>query len=164
MKKAAVVAFAFGTPDTILSNLRIARIALQKARKFSIPIYTQLDIRIKEPGIKVKYTDEEPGNPPPTLRIARGAAKWAKEQDLRELWIVAAKPHLKRCLRNLKYACREAGISPKVGICGRIDEYSEDEWYCPDSTQARVRSKKDWCLREWILNHMPMFIYKRVAS
>lgn len=166
MKTTGIVAFAFGAPDVIRSNQRIAQIASQKARELNAPVYTQLDILIEAiaPEIKVTYTDEKPGNPPPTLRIARGAIEWAKRQRLTELLVVAAKPHLWRCVRDLTQSVREAGVPILIRFCKEIEQFPEDEWYCPDSTQLRARSQKDWQSRERILKLMPFFIYKLIAS
>jgi hypothetical protein len=149
--------------DTIRSNQRIAQIASQKAKELSAPVYTQLDIRVK-PGIEVKYTNEEPGNPPPTLRIARGAAQWAKQQGFKKLWIVAAKPHLWRALRDIEKAVRETGVKIKVHTCHEVEQYPKDSWFCPNSTQKRVRSSEAWYKRERILKLLPFFIYKRIAK
>jgi hypothetical protein len=159
-----IIAFAFGVPDTILSNRRIAEIASRKAKELKAPVYTQLDVHIQPDEIEIEYTDEKPGNPPPTLRIARGAVRWAKRLGLRELWISAAKPQLWRCLRDIEQAVREAGIQIKVRAFKEIEQYSEDEWFCPDSTQERTRSREVWDKRERILKLMPFFLYKRVAS
>ncbi|MCI0557032.1 MAG: hypothetical protein MN733_00940 [Nitrososphaera sp.] len=164
MKTAGVVAFAFGVPDTIRSNRRIAEIASRKARELNGgSVYTQLDIRVEE-GVQVEYTQEEPGNPPPTLCIARGAVQWAKRLGLTELWVVAAKPHLWRALRDVQQAVREDGARIEVRVCEEVEQYPEDSWFCPDSTQDRVRSREAWDKRENILKLMPFFVYKRVAS
>ncbi len=164
MKTVGVVAFAFGAPKTIRSNRRIAKIAFKNARKFNGLVYTQLDICVDE-GIPVEYTKEEPGNPPPTLRIARGAVQWAKKRGLKVLLIVAAQPHLWRCERDLIRAIKEAGAQIAVRVCFKeIKRYPEDSWYCPDSTQPRTRSPKSWWGRERILQLMPFFFYKLVAS
>jgi hypothetical protein len=163
MEKAGVVAFAFGVPHNIQSNLWIAQIASRKARELRAPVYTQADVCV-ELGIRVEYSPEEPGNPPPTLRIARGAVAWAQQNKLTTLWVSAAKPHLWRCVRDLKYAIREARAQIVVRICEKIDKYPESGWYCSDSTQPRVRSRKKWRRRERIFEWMPMFLYKRVAS
>lgn len=163
MKTAGIVAFAFGVPETILANRRIAEIASKKAREFNGQVYTQLDIRV-ENGVPVDYTEEKPGNPPPTLRIARGAVKWAKRHGLTELWIVAAKPHLWRALRDIQQAIREDGARIEVRVCTEIEQYPEDSWFCPDSTQDRVRSREVWDKRENIVKLIPFFVYKRVAS
>lgn len=69
-----IVAFAFGAPGRILSNRLIAGIASRKARELGATVYTQFDVLV-EPEIKVEYISENPGNPPPTLRIARGAVQ-----------------------------------------------------------------------------------------
>jgi len=163
LRTTGVVAFAFGVPETILSNRRIAEIASKKARELNGRVYTQLDIRVEE-GIPVEYTEEEPGNPPPTLRIARGAVQWAKRHGLTELWVVAAKPHLWRALRDVQQAVREAGARIEVRVCKEIEQYLEDSWFCPDSAQDRVRSRKAWDKRENIVKLMPFFVYKCVAS
>ena len=163
MKTTGVVAFAFGVPETILPNRRIAEIASKKAQELNSRVYTQLDIRVED-GIPVEYTEEEPGNRPPTLRIARGAVQWAKRHELTELWVVAAKPHLWRALRDVQQAVREAGARIEVRVCKEIEQYPEDSWFCPDSTQDRVRSREAGDKRESIVKLMPFFVYKRVAS
>ncbi len=163
MKNAGIVAFSFGVPETIRSNYQIAEIASWRAQEFDLPVYTQHDVRIG-PGIRVAYTEEEPDNPPPTLRLARGAVQWAKGIGLTELLVVAAKPHLRRALRDLKKAVREAGAMIEVHYCTEIERYSASSWFCPDSTQDRVRSRWAWYQRELILRFMPFWLYKRVAS
>ena len=163
MKTVGVVAFAFGAPKTIRSNRRIAKIAFKNARKFNGLVYTQLDICVDE-GIPVEYTKEEPGNPPPTLRIARGAVQWAKRNRLTKLLVVAAEPHLWRALRDVRQAVREDGVRIEVRVCEEIEQYPKDSWFCLDSTQERVRSWKAWNKREIILQLMPFFFYKLVAS
>ena len=157
--KVGIVAFAFGTPETILANRRIAEIASNKARELNSRVYTQLDIRIED-GVKVEYAKEKPGNPPPTLRIARGAVQWAKRYRLTELLVVAAKPHLWRALRDLRRAVREAGTPIEVQACPEINSYPEVSWFCLDSTQDRVRTRGAWNKRERILKLLPFFIYE----
>lgn len=161
--KAGVVAFAFGVPASILSNRRIAEIASKKAREFNARVYTQLDISVEE-GISVDRTREIPGEPPPTLRFARGAVEWAKQGGLTALWVVAAKPHLWRALRDTQQAVREAGARIEVRVCEELEQYPEDSWFCPDSTQERTRSHAAWNKRENILKFLPFFIYKYIAS
>lgn len=163
VSRRGIVAFGFGVPGTTRSNRRIAQIASQKARELRAPVYTQLDVLV-ELGIEVKYTDEEPGSPPPTLRIARGAVQWAKRQRLTELWIVAARPHLERALRDAEQAVREAGEKIEVRACKEIEQYPEDSWFCPDSTQLRARSRISWQWREIILLLTPFCIYKHIAN
>ncbi|MFA5051073.1 MAG: hypothetical protein WC499_03090 [Patescibacteria group bacterium] len=163
-EKSGIVAFAFGTPFTISSNKEISRIASQKALELEVPVFTQLDIRV-EPEVHVEYIGGEFNDPPPTLRIARAAVKWAKEKEIKNLLIVAAKPHLWRCKRDLVQAILEAEAKIEVWVCDEeINSYPEDSWFCPDSTQERVRSRKLWNKRERILNFLPFFLYKLVAK
>lgn len=161
--KAGVVAFAFGVPETLPSNILIARIASQRAHELKAPVYTQLDIRLAT-DVDVEYTKEVIGNPPPTLRIARGAVCWARQRQLTGLWLVAARPHLGRCLRDLKRTIRQNGYNMEVLVCQNVYEYPEEFWYCPDSTQERVRSSEAWGKRERILRIMPFWLYSRVAK
>jgi hypothetical protein len=113
-----IVAFAFGVPDSIWSNRAIAQIASIKARDLGAPIFTQLDVPIPY-WVAADRANEEAGNPPPTLRIAREAVLWAKLRSIEELWVVAAGPHLWRVVRDLKYAIHEAETEAqiKVQIC-----------------------------------------------
>lgn len=161
-----VVAFAFGVPETIQSNRRIAEIASDKARELgAVGVYTQDDVRVG-PGVIRFLTDEEPGSPPPTLRMARGAVQWAMHPDHRivEIWVAAAKPHLWRCLRDMKAAVQEAGGGIVVRVCEEIEQVPEREWFCADSTQGRTQSREAWEKRERIVCLMPFCVYKRVAS
>jgi len=163
MKKSGVLAQAFGVPRTIKSNRMIAEIASRKAETLGAPVFTQKDILVK-PGINVTYCREKPGFPPPTLRICREAVQWAQKNGIEEIWVVCAQPHLWRVKRDLEYAIRETKVAITVWICDEIFNHKEKDWYSPDSTQKRVRSRKDWIRREQILMLLPMFIYKRVAS
>jgi len=106
LKITGIVAFAFGVPDTISSNRRIAEIASKKAHELDAPVYTQLDVRV-ESGIQVEYIKEDFSKPPSTLRMARGVVQWAKQKGFTELWVVAAKPHLWRVIRDIQQAIRE---------------------------------------------------------
>ncbi len=163
MRNRCVIAFAFGTPETIQSNRTIALIASNKARKLNIPVYTQRDIRVDR-GVWAVYTDEEIGNPPPTLRIAREGVKWAKAHNFTEMWVAAAKPHLWRTMRDVREAVREAGAKIEVRECEEIEQYPKDSWFCADSTQERVCSREAWEKREKWLKRMPFWIYKHIAK
>lgn len=161
-----IVAYAFGVPATIRANLTIARIAANKAHELGGAwIYTQSDVQFKEGDcVTAFYMEEEPGNPPPTLRIARGAVRLAMRDRISKLYIVAAKPHMWRALRDTRMAVKEAGADIEVIPCEEVDQYPDHVWFCPDSTQDRTQTREAWEGRERILRIMPYFIYKRVAS
>jgi len=163
MGKTGIVAFAFGSPETIRSNQRIAHIASQNAIKLGAPVYTQLDIYIHL-EIRTEYIAEEVGNPPPTLRIAKGAVRWAKQRGITELLVIAAKPHLWRCVRDLIRSARETQTQIMIRVCEEIEQYPKNSWFCPESTQTRTQSEKNWQKREWFLKLLPFFIYKRIAN
>lgn len=168
MGKAGIVPFAFGVPANIRPNVLIANIAARRARELDAPIYTQIDVSINticQPVVEVEYFPQtKPKNPPPTLRIARGAVRWAKRRGISEFWVVAAKPHLWRCLRDLRYAVREAGLRIPVLLCREVHDYPEEGWFCKDSIQFRTQAKEAWEKRERILRRIPMWLYKLVAG
>jgi|SRR3989344_623184 len=165
-----VVAFAFGVPSTILSNQNIAWIAWRKARELGALVFTQRDVDVNANfqicSVDVDHVREESDNPPPTLRIAREAVRWAKQRGVTELYVVAAEPHLRRCVRDLMEADRELNgvYTLPIIFCGEISRVSDNDWFCSESTQERTRSRKAWNRRERILRMMPFWLYKRVAS
>lgn len=164
-KKSGVVAFAFGKPQSLASNEFISYIARVKARAMNAPIYTQSDVPVPADfEFGVEFIQEEKGKPPPTLRIARGAVVWAKRLELDNFLIVAAKPHLWRCLRDLQAAVCEAGMNIDIECCKMIDPIPDYVWFCQDSTQMRTRSAKSWERRERILRMLSFFIYKMICS
>lgn len=131
-------------------------------------IYTQRDVDITllhksdRPRIRVTYTVERLGYPPPTLRIARGAVAWAMAHNLSTLYIACAYPHLWRCKRDLKLAIKEKKANIEIRICP--EALSKKGWFCSDCTQSRTRTKANWYIREFILMIMPVWLYKKVAS
>ncbi|MDD5589823.1 MAG: hypothetical protein PHQ47_01455 [Candidatus Portnoybacteria bacterium] len=164
-----LIVFAFGAPSGIRSNQILSENAAKIAAANHWPVYTQADIVIDKSLFDVTYTAELPGEPPPTLRIARGAAEWALARELDYVFILAAAPHQSRCYRDFCHAlCEIRGKSMPViwhlMTFGSFKRVPEEEWFCHDSLQSRTRSRAAWERREWILMHMPMFIYKRVAN
>ena len=164
MNKAGIVAFAFGVPWNIRSNQRIAGIAENKAIDLSAPVYTQKDVHIDLISA-VTYTEEELGHPPPSLRMARGAVRWACTRRITDLWVVAARPHISRCMRDLIKAVEQSGRQISIHVCQEeIDQFPEDLWFCLNSTQPRTRSRQAWERRERIFRYLPFWLYKIVAS
>ena len=166
-----VVALACGAPYSIRSNELIAQIAAKNAKEMEAPIYTQLDVQFTYPQLKmskgkieVTYTKEKPGKPPPTLRIARGAVQWAKENGLTCLFFACAAPRKERCRRDLEFAVKEAGMAMRIYICAELLYKKDADWFCTDSTDPRTRNRKGFMRREWLLFALPMFLYKFIAS
>ena len=168
MAKAGIVAFAFGVPANIRSNNLIAQIAANKALSLKAPVFTHLDIQFSKSDYGVidveRIKEEEPDYPPSTLQIARAAVDWARQRGIRELWIVAAVPHVWRCERDLKYAVSGVNASIKIQVCGEIKRHKDDLWFDPKSFQPRTRSSSKWWRREIILRILPMFLYERLTD
>jgi hypothetical protein len=162
--QAAVVAFAFGTPNTLRSNRHIAALASANAVALRAPIYTQRDVLPVAEGVVVELTAERPPERVPTLRIARGAVDFARRRGVAVLWLCAAAPHLPRCRRDLAFAIREAAAEIKLREVEDPERQTEGYWFCAASTQADTRSAVLWRLRDTVLMHMPMRLYASVAG
>jgi hypothetical protein len=162
--KEAVIAFAFGVPNTLSSNRLVAAIASAKAEALGIPVYTQWDVVPLAPGIEVELTPENYPIRVPTLRIAHGAVAWMARNGISNIWLCAAAPHFARAARDLRYAARQARLPFAVKICEGLEDPSYDSWFCADSLQPDTRLKWLWTLRDAILMHMPMWLYTRIAG
>jgi hypothetical protein len=160
----AVVAFAFGAPADLPSNKAIRELAEGQARELNCPVFTQLDVQVS-PDIETARASETPGEPPPTLRIAREAVDWAIRGKIERLWVAAATPHRLRCLRDLNEAARERNV--RICVIPIESPRHLDRngvWFNPRSTQIRTRSESAWWSRERLLLRLPFWIYKRVAK
>ena len=162
--KAAVVAFAFGTPNILRSNRYIAEMAAMKAGPLRVPIYTQYDILPVADGVEIEHTPEKYPDRVPTLRIARGAVAWALRRGIDVFWLCAADPHLARCSRDMHYAIREANATIEVRIVQGTSPQPIDFWFCLESRQTDTRNQWIWKFRDTILMHLPMYLYSRIAS
>ncbi|MDP3947728.1 MAG: hypothetical protein Q8Q41_03505 [bacterium] len=163
MSTSGVVAFAFGSPKTIRSNLLIGEIASECARALVAPVFSELNVPFVS-GIDVTLTEEVPGSPPPTLRLAREAVRWAVVRGINILHVAAAEPHLWRCLRDLVGAVLEAKMDIRIAACERISRHPRTVWFCPESEQIYTASAHEWEKRERILRLMPLVLYKVIAS
>ena len=163
MTKKGIVVFAFGRPGSILSNKILSHIASKKARDSGMAVYTQSDIQIED-RIEIEFIKER-RKPPTTLQIVKGAIEWAIRNSITELLVIAAKPHLRRCLRDLSYIVKAKGVIIQLNPCKEIEEYPKEIWFCSDSEQKYTRSKTIWEKREDLLkNVLPFFIYRIMAG
>lgn len=190
-KTVGLVVYAFGTPHSNKSNRALAGHVLwliQQCPEIRFRIYTQNDISFEyfehTEWLDVTYfpqlDDEEA---PPTLRIARGAAQWARHQ-VDEVIVIAATPHRWRASRDTCIAFQEAVVDmpiycqefyhPKfISFCRSFDDYADhvraansdrNYWFDPDGTQFRATSCRHWNGRERILRIMPYPLYRIVAK
>lgn len=163
-KRTGIVTFAFGRPAEVRSNKRLAEITSAEAVRYKLPVLTQEDIAIrKDLDIKVKKVPESNEGPPSTIKIAWEAVKWAESKELERLLVVAAKPHLPRCLRDLQAIIKEEGQSIKVKVHPEIKASQEKVWFFPESSQPHTRSIQRWRFRELILMSMPFSLYKKIT-
>lgn len=160
----AVVAFAFGVPNALPGNRAIAAAASAQARSIGGAVYTQQDVLPLQYGIEAVLVEEHHPVRVPTLRIARGAVLWAKSRGLSELWVCAAPPHMARAMRDLRFACGEAGAAISLKPCDGLDARPTGFWFSPQSSQPDTRLRWLWRMRDSVLLSMPMWLYARIAS
>lgn len=187
-KTVGLLVYAFGTPHSNNSNQALARYVLNSIQKYPeirFRIYTQNDIQFEETEcLDVTYFpqlhDEEA---PPTLRIARGAAQWARHR-VDEVFVVAATPHRRRALRDTRKAFQEAVVNIPIQLMKfHHPDYMHDKglffydykvkgtigddtsyWFDRNGTQIRATSRKHWEGREFWLSRAPYCIYRIVAK
>jgi hypothetical protein len=167
--RAGIVALAFGMPSSIASNIALKDAANAAAWTLNAPIFTQHDCGIApdDSPIHVEYVTETIGSPPPTLRICRAAALWAEEYRLEELHVVAAPPHLWRCLRDMRMALTERRMDiPVYGFADEAlrDAYAPTLWFSAHGTQWYTNRAWRWRLRDFILKMTPWWLYSLIAG
>lgn len=153
-----VVTFAFGSQKTP-SNEKLFEITKMLARIYGAPVFTQPDI-IAAPDAKeidVELINEGPNNPSSTLKMAEAAVKWARRRRLKRLVIVAAKPHVSRCHRDMMKTAKGT-VDIRVNPCR-----DGEKWFYSESTQAWTRSPLLWKMRETVLMSMPFWLYRRIC-
>lgn len=183
-KHVGLVVYAFGTPHSNESNTALVGLVcrlVQQSPETRFHIYTQNDIQFEcTECLNITYFPQlHDENAPPTLRIARGAAQWARHR-VDKVIVVAATPHRWRSLRDTRKAFQEAVVNIPIellkfmhpcyihdkglyfydyetkGIIGDDTSY----WFDPKGTQIRAASRSHWETRERILRLMPYPIYR----
>lgn len=171
MTPIGVVVYAFGTPYSNTSNQWLVSEVRKIYMHFnSILVYTQNDIQFI--GEEFQYLRDgityfpqgENEEAPPTLRIARGAAQWARGKIEKKIIVVAAKPHLPRALRDTRKAFEEAVVNIRIETWSDSVHRHYNAWFDPNGTQIRAASRSHWEKRERILRFMPYPLYRIVAK
>lgn len=163
-KNVGIVAFAFGMPAGIPSNLAISRITSLMASWHRLPVFTQKGLIRLGSGLDATYVAEKPSNPAPTLEIAFQCVDWAIQRKISTLWVVGAEPHLWRCTRDLRYAARKAGAKIAITVAPEVYEVPESILFCANSSQSFHRTRAQWKRNDWIMRNMPMFLYVHVYT
>lgn len=160
--------FAFATPASAFVNqvLRHRVVDIYNEQAGEVNIFTHCDLGDLLPPIvrmRMQMTREEEGKPSTTLRMAREAVAFARKYRMTEIRVVAAKPHMWRCLRDIAKAMEEAKINLPI-IREDFERMSWFAWFHKSSTQPRTRSPWAWLQRDVLLWLMPWKMYKRIAS
>ncbi len=178
MADTAILLFAFGANEEIRSNQVLLKEALRCSKVNGVgTIFSQKAILTEtnywdENGkyYRVELFDQpDPSKHPPTLRIARWAIFLAA-LDFRyeRLIVIAADPHIDRCMRDSLYVLSQLRATHyaniKIEPWVNAGEYTDQDWFCADSTQLRTRTRVAWNKRESLLMKTPMWLYATMAG
>ncbi|OGG79140.1 hypothetical protein A3A39_00775 [Candidatus Kaiserbacteria bacterium RIFCSPLOWO2_01_FULL_54_13] len=155
---------AFGIPATLWSNRCIAEAASWRALVLRGPVFTQIGIRMWDGIPTFQIPGESSTSWATTMQMAFGAVDWAQKNGIDELWIVAARSHLARALRDVRFAVRKAGASIEVRAAPEVGNFSDADWFRKESGQLRTRSRFFWLCYNTALFLVPMGIYLRIAG
>ena len=173
MERTGILLFAFGTNLKIRSNQVLRKEVLRccDANEVST-IFSQDAIMMDSYYGKhrvICFDQPNPNKHPPTLRIARWAIPLiASEFRYDSLIVIAADPHIDRCMRDSNYVLHNSRITRytnmKIKSWPTSEKYTDQDWFCADSQQPRTRTRQAWEKRESVLMVMPMWIYSRLAG
>jgi hypothetical protein len=164
-QKTLVLAFALTRPPDMPPNVRVGEIASRQALATDRTIFTQDDVPI-DPSLRltVERIRQIPGKlPPSTLRIVMEGMDYAKKHDFNSIIIVGARPHIRRCKRDVARIIAERRLEITWSVPPEIEQSANKEWYCKGHTHHR--SWTIFNIRERILLYlMPFWLYKVVTS
>ena len=162
MEKMGIVAFAFSVQRTG-QNEWISSEVGELARKGRYPIFTQRYFLEFENSLDIEFVQEEPLKPAPTFRIAKEAVQWAIKRGISRLCIIAAPPHRRRCVRDMKFAVRQSKTEIQITVHIDSDKTANQvKWFTKGSGQPRTSSRTIWYLRETIIILFP-WLYRWLA-
>jgi len=150
-KKIGIVAFAFGPPDSIEPNQTLSIITTKKARELNARVYAQKDIKITAKGVKVDYVKQNNKKALSTLQVAEKTVEWIKKNNITNLYVMAAKPHLWRCKRDIGEILEREKINITIHTCFEL--IFKENWFYD------IRDEKEWIKREKIIKKMPFWLY-----
>ncbi len=150
-----IVAFAFSKEGTC--NGFIASHAVDLARKFDVPVFTQEDIkkRMSEFSPVATIVAAEEGYLS-TLGIVSQLKAAAKAPGWHRVAVVAAPCHYWRCVRDLQ----KMGF--KVVDVGNLKRRAIP-WWNPFDPQVWVHNPFIWWVREIPVRLLPWWLYSRIT-
>lgn len=157
-----VVAFAFGSPSSLLPNALIAHHALQTSGFGKLRIFTQWDVPLqKYSGIHF-FDNEMPGIT--TLQLIKSLYKELNTITRGHahnviINLVAAPPHKNRVIRDLRMMGFEVETDNELET-----KYPSSTWFDHRSTQMFTSHPLFWWPRELTLRALPWRMYKKITG
>ncbi len=114
-RKFGVVAFGFGEPSDLVPNHQIALYARQYGGVYwASVIFTDRDVEPHARKGRIAVETIDATRVPTTYRLAVAAVEGFKKHKLDALLVVAAPCHMRRCLRDLRWAADDIGVTIKL--------------------------------------------------
>lgn len=139
-RNVGIVAFGFGEPANLIPNHAIAAAVGHLARTtVASVVFTDRDVAPHLNPYAVTINEISAVRVPTTYRLALLAAKGAKKEGFTELYVVAAPCHIWRCLRDLRWAAKDCGVSLTL-----TSRPMQGRQYDPAATTTFTRSALQW--------------------
>ncbi len=164
-----MVVYPFGCPNNIESNKTLALITANKVKESkenkNITVFTQYDILLDETieALTIR-PDEIMNNPFTTYELSLKAVEWAIENKVTKISIIAAKPHIDRCYRDITYIAEQKKLEINFEKCKEVySKHYKKSWFCEESKEWWTRSPWLWWPREMMLLLTPIYFYKKIT-
>ena len=140
-----LVVFSFGSPNWLNSNLRLAESALELSATHNIEhIICQRWIKFNFSSPRVLVCEEERDSSDSTLNFSYQVVRWCREKNINKLYVIAAPPHRKRCVRDLSNLFYEANIKVNLEEYRGDDSLVGEIWFNSESTKSSTKNFYFW--------------------
>jgi hypothetical protein len=156
----------FGFTQKGKANIYLAWTSLALARGYQIPIFTQKDVAVhlrdRDDNVNVFVADQE-NEHISTLALVKIFEREAKFYKWKNILLVAAPPHIRRCRRDLeKFGFNVLTIENYIDL--EEKNQKKIKWYNKTDPQFWARNPIIWWSREIILRIMPYWLYRKLAA
>lgn len=159
-----LVVFSFGSPHWTNANLRLAESALELSSARNIEqIICQRWIKFNFSSSRIIREDEKKLSDT-TLNFAQQVVRWCNEKGIKKLFVIAAPPHRKRCVRDLTMLLADSGLKIDLEEYKGDDSLVEEIWFNKESTKKATKNIYIWWIREYFITFLPWSLYKKSRS
>lgn len=170
MTTTIILALSFGKPSDASSNLAIVSIARRIAEYLNAPIVSDKSIPLNSFLDDVVFIGPPVDQHESTIKLAEAFSNLhgMKEGRFDRVIIVSAPDYLPRAVRDVTETIKRRRISCEIERWDEIEYirgiHEKYQWYDPKSTQLWTRYRFLFLLYKTILDLMPSWLYKIIAS